>query len=1324
MKKQSKRIKNSVSNLFLFCAAILLVGILGYALIDNGRIEVGGRIHSDMQLNAQDISGAMVYDQAIFGENFGEDDLHLRVRLHEFLRIDGGDEDGHGVAGAVLEDTSTWPIFTINGNFGTNNSFIRANVPGSPGAVQVGSQGNVRFAFGDAALVGTAASNTGSRGSKYFLPTHNQLVGTNPLTSAEVSYISNNHPRSYFANPIAHLFSNTTGAAVEPRAFVLNPLDTVEPRTYGVVTGNNDFGIADGSHNQFSATATFTCTLMYHDRETSDLRIVTDITHTARRTKSPTHNGIMTLDQWVAARLPQGDFWILDTETGWFYWNGTLPAESATSLLINAVSVSPSSGQHWAYAIHVNADWWLEGYAPYGVPDIILQGAGTEPTLEFELGTSEQDRVIVYVGEYRRIREVGTPMTWPARNAFTLASLFSVDETIAAVHRDGFVEGLQPGLTVIRAERGADFGLIFVEVRPARNDEFDVLRRNYFNFLLPNVDINSPDGQARRNALQNSATNSRNSMNRSFVPGVAGLTWSVGENNVFATNARAPFSQMNNLARGFALPGSIHYLCPDMFDSIEAGMRWNLDNIFRGPVGDQNNWIPVYNMLNDLYPRTGPNATPESIAMNNFLRQSPPIRSGNWIHWGQFIPLDAVQTLTLMYEFGLCNELIQAYSRRIMITAPHAQYGTGVSRGNPNHQSRRTHFTLMTGVFRRDADRVNLAASQFLMGEVFRVSSGLLPITNPITVGSGLIPGSHGSGYFWDGSNIGHNHYASAWTYGNATRACTARFLATIYGGATMNGQLLAYDEALMEQRMQMLIDSTLPVVWRGGILPSHLTQDMTAVSGRGTGRIHEMTGMVLGFHVGEENRRIFEEHLASWGVHNPALLGGAGFATIVVRDAVNHPDIVPREQTGIFARNFESRMIYRDENFLFEVAYNNFNANTRPFSVGAAQNRMGVYMGEGMHYLMLHNDQFQFHDNYFASVEFQRLPGTTVAFRNEGMLPWVGANADRNPNHTMGGTAVLRDDDGAFATTTFRQNFSGNSTPRRDCDLRANKSWFMVDGRIYAMGSGITGTRANREVATTLDNRRIPTGFVQSFVFNGQAAGALSSRGTPATNSWAHLSYAGTAPSGGTAQLGYFIPAGQNIHIGTQRTSGRWSDSDAGASTAVHSNLFANVRIGHGVTPTNRRYEYVLLPNYTQAQVQAFHARQASSDPAYIAVANTNTLHAIYFHDRNMLMINNFANAPAIVTSPRTGISYTISTAGSVIIREHTDGTVNISIHDPTGVNNNISVIMNRVVTRLSGDGNMAVTPSGGNTVVQASQLTSFLGRRFATWDVLVRKE
>lgn len=61
---------------------------------------------------------------------------------------------------------------------------------------------------------------------------------------------------------------------------------------------------------------------------------------------------VITMAQWVAAGMPIGNYWVVDSD-GWAYWAEPLAPKSVTGLLLNEVTLKEKLDQSYYYAINV-----------------------------------------------------------------------------------------------------------------------------------------------------------------------------------------------------------------------------------------------------------------------------------------------------------------------------------------------------------------------------------------------------------------------------------------------------------------------------------------------------------------------------------------------------------------------------------------------------------------------------------------------------------------------------------------------------------------------------------------------------------------------------------------------------------------------------------------------------------------------------------------------------------------------------------------------------------------------------------------------------------
>ena len=330
----------------------------------------GGRIRDEY-----DGEGSGDHNKDVFAENFGGNNIFVRVRLREFLSINGTPV----ISGSEINRPETWPYYQ--------------SMPNDVHTVLDGSRHSplhttyeIRWTLGH-----DVNSTDPNRGPKYFMPTHNQATHlveeANVMTDVPALFA---HTRAFqMSEAIGH---GVDAIAAEARFETFDVLDMTSAEdfsVYGLQTGPGD-----GSHGYWQADDTHVADLIYTtnpDAGPVELRVETDVEHTARRTLEPSlirnpnqtpgvfyfnaeafeaqipvilgagvtaenFTGVMTIQNWNDLGRPGGQFWILDTD-GWFYWNGWLPAGEATSLLLDAIYL-PARNESWEHLIEVEADFF------------------------------------------------------------------------------------------------------------------------------------------------------------------------------------------------------------------------------------------------------------------------------------------------------------------------------------------------------------------------------------------------------------------------------------------------------------------------------------------------------------------------------------------------------------------------------------------------------------------------------------------------------------------------------------------------------------------------------------------------------------------------------------------------------------------------------------------------------------------------------------------------------------------------------------------------------------------------------------------------------
>ena len=239
-------------------------------------------------------------------------------------------------------------------------------------------------------------------------------------------------------------------------------------------------------------------------------------------------------------------------------------------------------------------------------------------------------------------------------------------------------------------------------------------------------------------------------------------------------------------------------------------------------------------------------------------------------------------------------------------------------------------------------------------------------------------------------------------------------------------------------------------------------------------------------------------------------------------------------------------------------------------------ENLKGWHSSDGMTYLY-NNDLMQYDNFFWPTVNAYRLPGTTV---EDSVVATQNRNSDKA---WVGGASLL----GRFGSTGMFLAPYGTT-------LNAKKSWFLLDGKVVALGASIYNND-NKKVSTYIDQRKIRSDNSNTFLVNGVAqASGFGTESSPATFTnvnWAHLSGNVTG-----ADIGYYFPESPDLRGLRKAQTGRWSDVTTGESTVLRTQQYITLWKEHGNHSidsgnSHNTYSYVLLPGYTAAQTQAYAA-------------------------------------------------------------------------------------------------------------------------------------
>lgn len=514
-----------------------------------------------------------------------------------------------------------------------------------------------------------------------------------------------------------------------------------------------------------------------------------------------------------------------------------------------------------------------------------------------------------------------------------------------------------------------------------------------------------------------------------------------------------------------------------------------------------------------------------------------------------------------------------------------------------------------------------------------------------------------GDGYYADGSFVQHDAYAYTGGYGKALLATIAPLMYVMKGSPWE----IAYSDSLEQNFYRMIFEAYEPLIYGGRFMDMVREREISRIANQDhiPGR-QAIRAVVLLLEVLPADHKTRAESMLKEWLQDEKVLRQVcsdpqdGFLEYylpppVIRKAQNllqNSAVQPRGEL-ILHKTYAamSRVVHRQKGYALGLAM------TSPrIKNTEGTNNEGLrlwHLGDGVAYLYS-DDREQYADNFWATVNLQRLPGATVTRVPRGDKDGYGT---ANPNAWVGGA----DFDGYGAAGMQLSGFGLSA----DRTLRAKKSWFMFDDEVVAMGSGITLTAGAAPVETTVENRKLMPDLSNKITVNGkimrtpQIGGSDELNGEHKAVRWIHLE----GNRGRSTDVGYYFPRAATLHGLRETRTGSWSAINAYfkyTDTAVKQNTFATLWLDHGRHPQSERYAYVVLPGKSAGEVKAY-----AGNPDVQILEQSDTLHAVYEKKSGITAIN-FWKAG-------TCGGYSVSKPSSLLVRRDDDGTLHIAIADPT---------------------------------------------------------
>lgn len=600
------------------------------------------------------------------------------------------------------------------------------------------------------------------------------------------------------------------------------------------------------------------------------------------------------------------------------------------------------------------------------------------------------------------------------------------------------------------------------------------------------------------------------------------------------------------------------------------------------------------------------------------------VEFGNWWNWDIGIPTRLADILILMYD-DLTPEQIARNTASIDHYIGDVSLPTFTQVG-----ANRSDIMLIEtrmGLVEKNYDRL------------IQARDGLTPLFDYVTTGDG---------FYEDGSFIQHSKVAYTGSYGEVLISGMGNLL------LLLNGSTWQPVVPELEHVYRWIQEGYAPVMYKGQILDmtrgrANVREGLDAYGSAkniliGMSRIAQTASVDRAAYLKSFIKYHFQFLLARGLTYSQLPLDLADGIKAWMEDSTIQPLAGLPEH---FEMNAMARSIHVGDDYLFGVSKSSKRIVTYELTNG--ENAKGWYTGDGMTYLYNH-DLSQYTDNYWATLNWYRLPGTTVVVRPRTSDQYQYGDGESAPANAWAGGAVL----GKYGVTGM--NLIQNGT-----QLKANKSWFAFDNEIIALGSDITSTD-NKTVETIVEQRKLSATNTNELLVNGETKNGYFGEETLEHPEWVHLQ--GNVDG---ADVGYVFPGTQSLKLMRAEQEGRYSDTSLSnpPSSTVPTELFTNnyltMWFDHGSNPTQDSYQYAILPNASKTETSAY-----ASSPDYTVLANSQDVQAVR---ENKLGVTGFNFWKDKVTSVD---GLTSNSQASVMLKGNkATGVYEIAVADPTIENN-----------------------------------------------------
>lgn len=640
-------------------------------------------------------------------------------------------------------------------------------------------------------------------------------------------------------------------------------------------------------------------------------------------------------------------------------------------------------------------------------------------------------------------------------------------------------------------------------------------------------------------------------------------------------------------------------------------------------------------------------------------------QTDNWWTWEIGIPKDLIPALILIYD-GLTEEQVMAYTETLYFFQPDPFHEGVINTASTHGQGYReaqganiidcSTTAVGLGALREDNELVYLG---------MLASSQTFVIQN-VEDSAQIAANGYNSGFYPDGSYLDHIKVPYLGAYG----------IEFMKGGAKIPSLLAGtpwkYPEQVQDNLESYIVEGFGNGMYKGMMLDCLKGRSVSrpASSNQAAGREAMMIILQIVDSFSQEAKETTLSALEAWLEEDEgfidSLVGAENMAIKkkakeILEDTSIQSNIAPVHKSYPLM----DRVVHRTEDYLFALSM--YSERIQNTEIMNDENRFGWHQNNGMTYI--YDEDNQYTENYWNTVNPLRLPGTTVVPVNIGTGKPDGSGFAQGGDFCskeswVGGTSIGNYGVSGMSFSGETQGIAGDAPVSYAPDLKGKKSWFMFDDEMVCLGAGITNKNMELPVETTIENKKLRKDGSNQLLVNGEKTeipvkeanvkelvertADVSGTSFEQVN-WAHLE--GNQSVG----TGYYFPE-ENTEIQVRRgqTTGSWKD--VGTFEGESTENYLEMWVDHGQNPENASYSYVLLPETSAEETENY-----AQAPKVTILENSSEVQAVRHETLKITGINFWQEQGGSVD----GI--TSDKAASVMLQETEQGTVKVSVSDPT---------------------------------------------------------